>query len=52
MSAHLPKMSRKAATVNEKALAGHVVDAAGISRLFARVGRMTVNPETKYSLAS
>jgi len=49
MSAVRPKMRRKLATVKEKALAGHVEDAAGILRSLVRVGRMTVNPETKYS---
>ena len=49
MSAALPKIRRKLATVSEKALAGHVDDAAGISRSLTRVGRMTVKPDTKYS---
>jgi len=49
MSANLPKIRRKEATVNENALAGHVEEAAGICKSVARVGRMTVNPETKYS---
>lgn len=49
MSAIRPKISRNEATVKEKALAGHVDDAAGMSRSLAKMGMMTVNPETKYS---
>jgi len=49
MSAALPKIKRKLATVSEKALAGHVDDAAGMSRSLTSVGRMTVKPDTKYS---
>jgi hypothetical protein len=49
MSANLPKIRRKEATVKEKALAGHVDDAAGMCKSSDKVGRMTVNPETKYS---
>jgi hypothetical protein len=49
MSARRAKTMRNEATVSEKALAGHVDEAAGICSLVTRVGRMTVNPETKYS---
>jgi hypothetical protein len=49
MSASRPKIKRNDATVKEKALAGHVDEAAGMCKSLARVGRMTVNPETKYS---
>jgi hypothetical protein len=49
MSPNRPKIKRKLATVNEKALAGHVDDAAGISKSLVSVGRMTVKPDTKYS---
>lgn len=49
MSASRAKTRRKDATVSENALAGHVDDAAGIFSLVTRVGRITVNPETKYS---
>ena len=52
MSASRAKTRRNDATVNEKALAGHVDDAAGIWSFVARVGRITVNPETKYSYFS
>lgn len=36
----------------EKAVAGHTLDARGISRSVISVGRMTVKPETKYSVRS
>jgi len=49
MSAVRPKVRRKLATVNEKALAGHVNDVAGILRSCTSVGRITVKPDTKYS---
>jgi hypothetical protein len=49
MSASRPKIKRNEATVNENALAGHVDDAAGMLRSLAKVGKITVNPETKYS---
>ena len=49
MSASRAKTIRNEATVNENALAGHVEDAAGMCSLVTRVGRITVNPETKYS---
>lgn len=49
MSAALPKTRRKDAAVKEKALAGHVDEAAGMLKSEASVGKMTVNPETKYS---
>jgi hypothetical protein len=49
MSAKRPNINRKEATTRENALAGHVADAAGISRLVVSVGRITVKPDTKYS---
>ncbi len=49
MSAIRPKINRKLATVRENALAGQVDEAAAMSRSVAKVGRITVNPETKYS---
>ena len=49
MSAVRPKIKRKLATVKEKALAGHVDDAAGMFKSLVKVGKMTVKPETKYS---
>ena len=42
-------MKRKAASVSEKALAGHVCDASSMSRSAEMAGRTTVKPETKYS---
>jgi hypothetical protein len=42
-------MRRKAATVNENALAGHVAEAWAMLRSLVKVGRMTEKPETKYS---
>jgi len=42
-------MRRNAETTREKALAGQVLDAGGMSRSLIIVGNMTVKPETKYS---
>jgi hypothetical protein len=49
MSASRPKIKRNDATLKENALAGQVVDAAGMYSSVVKVGRMTVKPETKYS---
>jgi hypothetical protein len=49
ISASRPKINRNDPLVKEKALAGHVSDADGILRSLITVGRMTLNPETKYS---
>jgi hypothetical protein len=49
MSAKRPKKSRKQDTTREKALAGHVCEADGMCNSLARVGIMTLKPETKYS---
>jgi hypothetical protein len=49
MSATRPKIRRKLARAREKALAGHVEADVGMSRSLVRVGKITVNPETKYS---
>ena len=52
MSATRPKINKKLASVNEKAEAGHVEEVLEISNSFARVGRTTIKPETKYSYAN
>ena len=43
-------MSRVLAITREHAVAGHTLDACGISSSLINVGRMTVKPETKYSV--
>ena len=49
MPAIRPEGKRNADTTRENAFAGQVLVAGGMLRSFATVGKMTLNPETKYS---
>jgi len=49
MSAKRPKKRRELPAVSAKTLAGHIAEASGISSSRESVGRMTLNPEIKYS---
>ena len=50
MSPRRPKTSKVLAMTKEKAVAGHTLAAYGIWSSLISVGRMTVKPETKYSV--